>query len=129
MSGATDTLRAFTWIELALGHLDLARPVDTAILHSAMFALFVMLGDVTAARPHLDALAAAAAQATGDELLLIGDEFAGNIAPTSPSAHPELLRELARRATEIADRTGDANSALLARVATLRPIHATPTSS
>jgi hypothetical protein len=108
------------WIEQSLRHLELARPVDAAVLHSSLFALQVMLRDVAGARPHLDALDAAAADATGEDLLFIGDEFAGNTAPLLPLAEPELLRDLARRATAVADRTGDANSALLARVASLR---------
>jgi DNA-binding SARP family transcriptional activator len=108
------------WIELALARLDLARPVDAAILHSDVIALCLMLGDVGATRPHLDALAAAADQATGADLLLIGDEFAALMSPAFPFAAPDLLAELAARAAGIADRTGDANSALLARVAALR---------
>jgi DNA-binding SARP family transcriptional activator len=108
------------WVELALGHLDLARPVDAAILHSDVAALYVLVGDIAAARPHLDALAAAADRATGADLLVIGDEFAAMTAPAFPFAARELLDELAQRATGIAGRTGDANSALLARVATLR---------
>jgi hypothetical protein len=108
------------WVERALAHLELARPVDAAILHSSVAALCVLLGDVGASRPHLDALAAAADRATGDDLLFIGDEFAALLAPAFPFASAELLGELARRATEIADQTGDANSALLARAASLR---------
>ena len=108
------------WVERALAHLELARPVDAAILHSSVAALCVLLGDVGASRPHLDALAAAADRAAGDDLLFIGDEFAALLAPAFPFASPDLLGELARHATEIADRTGDANSALLAQVASLR---------
>ncbi|HEY1674934.1 MAG TPA: BTAD domain-containing putative transcriptional regulator [Streptosporangiaceae bacterium] len=108
------------WVERALAHLELARPVDAAILHSSVAALCVLLGDVGASRPHLDALAAAADRATGEDLLFIGDEFAALLAPAFPFTSAELLGELARRATGIADRTGDANSALLARAASLR---------
>ncbi|HXP56128.1 MAG TPA: BTAD domain-containing putative transcriptional regulator [Streptosporangiaceae bacterium] len=108
------------WIGLALAHLDQARPVDAAILHSAVIGLSVMLGDVTGTRPHLDAMAAAADRATGHDLLLIGDEFAGLTAPAFGVAGPDLLGELARRAAEIAERTGDGHSALLARIAAHR---------
>ena len=108
------------WVERALAHLELARPVDAAILHSSVAALCVLLGDLGASRPHLDALAAAADRATGEDLLFIGDECAALLAPAFPFASADLLGELARRATEIADRTGDANSALLARAASLR---------
>jgi DNA-binding SARP family transcriptional activator len=108
------------WIGLALGLFDLARPVDAAILHSAVIGLSVMLGDVAGLRPHLDALTAAAEQATADDLLLIGDEFAGLMAPAFPVAPPGLLSELAQQAVAIADRTGDPDSALLARIATVR---------
>ena len=51
-----------------------------------MAALCVLLGDVGASRPHLDALAAAADRATGDDLLFIGDEFAALLAPAFPFA-------------------------------------------
>jgi DNA-binding SARP family transcriptional activator len=108
------------WIGLALAHLDQARPVDAAILHSSVIGLSVMLGDVAGTRPHLDAMAAAADRATGHDLLLIGDEFAGLTAPAFGVAGPDLLGELARRAAEIADRTGDGHSALLARIAAHR---------
>ena len=113
-------LEGSRWIELGFQHLELARPADAAILHSGVATLHIMRRDLPAARPHLDALYAAADRATGDDLLFVGDEFAGLTSPAFPSGDRELLRSLARRATQAADRTGDANSALLARVAMLR---------
>ena len=113
-------LEGSRWIELGFQHLELARPADAAILqfrrrHPAHHAPRPPLP-----APHLDALYAAADRATGDDLLFVGDEFAGLASPAFPSGDRELLRSLARRATQAADRTGDANSALLARVAMLR---------
>jgi len=107
------------WMGLSFQHLQLARPIDAAILHSGVAALHLLRRDVGAARPHLDALITAVGQATGQDLLLVGDEFAAMIAPAFPSGDHELMAELARHAMAIADRTGDANSALLARIAAL----------
>jgi DNA-binding SARP family transcriptional activator len=113
-------LEGSRWVELALGHLDVARAVDAAVLHSGVAAQSVMRGDIPNARPHLDVLIAAAAHATGEDLLFIGDEFARLTAPAYPAADSDLLHTLADRAIAVADRTGDANSALMARVAALR---------
>jgi DNA-binding SARP family transcriptional activator len=113
-------LEGSRWVELALGHLDVARAVDAAVLHSGVAAQSVMRGDIPNARPHLDVLIAAAVHATGEDLLFIGDEFARLTAPAYPAADSDLLHTLADRATAVADRTGDANSALMARVAALR---------
>lgn len=113
-------LEGSRWIALGFRHLGLARPVDAAILHSGLAALHIMERDLPAARPHLAALFEAADRATGEDLLFIGDEFAGLISPAVPVGDRGLLRELAARAAAVADRTGDANSALLARVAALR---------
>ena len=108
------------WVEVALAHLDLARPVDAAILHAGLAAVNIMRSDFPNARPHLDALIVAADRATGEDLLLIGDEFARLTVPVYPRGEAGLLRELADQVTAIAGRTGDANSTLMARVATLR---------
>jgi DNA-binding SARP family transcriptional activator len=108
------------WVDLALARLDLARPVDAAILHAGLAAVNIMRKDFPNARPHLDALIAAADLATGADLLLIGDEFARLTAPVFPREEAGMLRELADQVTAIAGRTGDANSTLMARVATLR---------
>jgi predicted ATPase/DNA-binding SARP family transcriptional activator len=113
-------LEGSRWVELALTRLEVARPADAAILHAGVAAQSVMRGDHDSARPHLDALIAAAEQAAGADLLFIGDEFARLTAPVYPAGQAGLVRELAGRATAIADRTGDANSALMARVAALR---------
>jgi DNA-binding SARP family transcriptional activator len=107
------------WIALSFEHFELARPADAAIMHSGVATLHLLRHDVGAARPHLDALIAAVGQATGQDLLLVGDQFAAMIASAFPSGDHELMGELAQHATAIADRTGDANSALLARVAAL----------
>jgi DNA-binding SARP family transcriptional activator len=107
------------WIGLSFQHFQLARPVDAAILHSGLAGLHLLRNDPGAARPHLDALIAAAGQASGDDLLRIGDEFAAMTAPAFPSQNHELMAELARHAAAVADRTGDPNSALLARIASL----------
>ncbi|MBV9794428.1 MAG: AAA family ATPase [Actinobacteria bacterium] len=118
-------LEGSRWVELALAHLDgaapdWARPVDAAILHAGVAAQDFMRGDHASGRSHLDSLIAAAGHADGEDLLLIGDEFARLTAPVFPASQSRLPRELADQVTAIAGRTGDAGSALMARVATLR---------
>jgi DNA-binding SARP family transcriptional activator len=108
------------WVDLALARLDLAWPVDAAILHAGLAAVNIMRKDFPSARPHLDALIAAADLAADADLLLIGDEFARLTAPVFPREEAGMLRELADQVTAIAGRTGDDNSMLMARVATLR---------
>ncbi|MFC5064856.1 AfsR/SARP family transcriptional regulator [Actinomycetospora atypica] len=108
------------WIGLAIRHRELARPVDDAILQSALAALHLLAGNAPLARPHLEALSEAAKHAEGADLLYLGDEFGGLTSPAVHTGDRELLALLADGADDIADRTGDPNSILLARAATLK---------
>ncbi|MEJ2868267.1 BTAD domain-containing putative transcriptional regulator [Actinomycetospora sp. OC33-EN08] len=108
------------WIGLAFRHRALARPVDDAVLASSGVALGVMSRDLDAARSHLDALCRLADGLEGEDLLHVGDEFAGLAPPALPTGDRALLGTLADRARDVADRTGDPTSRLMARAATLK---------
>ena len=114
------------WIALAFRHRGLARAIDDGILASAGVGLNVMSGDVPAARLHLETLCRIADGLDGEDLLHIGDEFAGLSAPAFPTADRELLAVLADRAHDVADRTGDPTSVLMARAADLKARPGTP---
>ncbi|MCD2189380.1 BTAD domain-containing putative transcriptional regulator [Actinomycetospora soli] len=108
------------WIGLAFRHRALARPVDDAVLASAGVALGVMSGDLDTARSHLDALCRLADGLEGEDLLHVGDEFTGLAPPALPTADRALLGTLADRARDVAVRTGDPTSRLMARAAALK---------
>ena len=112
------------WLRAAAAHLALARPIDAAVLHASLVALHGMTGTLSGARPHVEAFLAAADHATGDDLVAIGDWMGALVSPIRPSGDPALMRELAVRAVDVAERSGDPHHAYLSRAATLlaRPL-------
>ena len=94
------------------------------MLHASLVALHGMTGTLSGARPHVEAFLAAADHATGDDLVAIGDWMGALVSPIRPSGDPALMRELAVRAVDVAERSGDPHHAYLSRAATLlaRPL-------